>query len=88
MPLIVIEVMPKPELLDPQGKAVLRAAERLDALSLSDVRVGKRFELTSSDDADDATLRAAAERLASELLANEVIEHVVAISIERSENQD
>ena len=37
--------MPKPEILDPQGKAVQGALPRLGFEGVSDVRQGKRFEL-------------------------------------------
>ena len=43
MPTIVVEVMPKAELLDPQGKAVAGALARLGKTEFSAVRVGKRF---------------------------------------------
>ena len=46
MPTIVVEVMPKAELLDPQGKAVAGALARTGRGVVSGVRVGKRFELT------------------------------------------
>ena len=42
---VVVDVMPKPEILDPQGKAVLGALPRLGFDGVSDVRQGKRFEL-------------------------------------------
>ncbi|MDD9205921.1 phosphoribosylformylglycinamidine synthase subunit PurS, partial [Georgenia sp. 10Sc9-8] len=42
---IVVEVMPKPEILDPQGKAVAGALPRLGLTGFTDVRQGKRFEL-------------------------------------------
>ncbi len=45
MPTIVVEVMPKAELLDPAGKAVAGALHRLGHEGISDVRIGKRFEL-------------------------------------------
>ena len=43
---VVVDVMPKPEILDPQGKAVLGALPRLGFDGVTDVRQGKRFELT------------------------------------------
>ena len=43
MPTIVVEVMPKAELLDPQGKAVGGALTRLGKTHFSAVRIGKRF---------------------------------------------
>ena len=50
MPTIVVEVMPKAELLDPQGKAVAGALARLGHSALHGVRVGKRFEITVDED--------------------------------------
>lgn len=79
MPTIVVDVMPKAELLDPQGKAVAGALDRLGVAGFSDVRIGKRFELTV-DTADEATL-AAARRIADEILSNSVIEDVVGIEV-------
>lgn len=64
--------MPKPEILDPQGKAVHGALPRLGFADVKDVRQGKRFELTV-DVADDATL-AEIDKIASTLLSNPVIE--------------
>src|SRR5690606_20715665 len=55
MPTIVVDVMPKAELLDPQGKAVAGALSRLEIGGITGVRIGKRFELTV-DAADEATL--------------------------------
>lgn len=64
--------MPKPEILDPQGKAVHGALPRLGFSGVKDVRQGKRFELTV-DVADEATL-AEIDRIAGTLLSNPVIE--------------
>ncbi|WP_424449373.1 phosphoribosylformylglycinamidine synthase subunit PurS [Microbacterium arborescens] len=79
MPTIVVDVMPKAELLDPQGKAVSGALSRLGVSGFSDVRIGKRFELTV-DRTDDATLETA-RRIADEILSNSVIEDVVNIEV-------
>jgi len=79
MPTIVVDVMPKAELLDPQGKAVAGALARLGHDGFTDVRIGKRFELTV-DSADEATL-AAARTIAEEILSNQVIEDVVGIEV-------
>ena len=68
---IVVDVMLKPEILDPQGKAVLGALPRLGFSGVTDVRQGKRFELEVSDSVTDAEL----EEIASSLLANTVIEN-------------
>jgi len=79
MPTIVVEIMPKAELLDPQGKAVTGALARLGHAEFSEVRIGKRIELTVDGPVTEE-LRAAVERLAQELLSNAVIEDVVAIT--------
>jgi phosphoribosylformylglycinamidine synthase len=69
---VIVDVMPKPEILDPQGKAVHGALPRLGFTGVQDVRQGKRFELTV-EQADEATL-ADVERIAGTLLSNPVIE--------------
>ncbi len=79
MPTIVVDVMPKAELLDPQGKAVSGALARLGVDGFSGVRIGKRFELTV-DSADEATLDTV-RRVADEILSNAVIEDVVGIEV-------
>ncbi|MDQ1111511.1 phosphoribosylformylglycinamidine synthase PurS subunit [Microbacterium testaceum] len=80
MPTIVVDVMPKAELLDPQGKAVAGALSRLGEHRFSDVRIGKRFELTVEGEVDEATL-ARARELADEMLSNAVIEDVVNVEV-------
>ncbi|QJU54970.1 phosphoribosylformylglycinamidine synthase subunit PurS [Herbiconiux sp. KACC 21604] len=80
MPKIVVDVMPKAELLDPQGKAVAGALARLGHEAFTDVRVGKRFELTVEGQVDEQTLSAVRE-VADELLSNSVIEDVVNITV-------
>lgn len=80
MPTIVVEVMPKAELLDPQGKAVAGALTRLGNTDITGVRVGKRFELTTSGPVDDATLEQV-RGIAVDLLSNSVIEDVVGVSV-------
>ncbi|MBG0718506.1 phosphoribosylformylglycinamidine synthase subunit PurS [Microbacterium sp. 2C] len=79
MPTIVVDVMPKAELLDPQGKAVAGALARLGYEGFDGVRIGKRFELTVAD-ASAETL-AAVKTIADEILSNSVIEDVVSISV-------
>jgi phosphoribosylformylglycinamidine synthase PurS subunit len=78
VPTILVEVMPKAELLDPQGKAVAGALSRRGASRFSSVRIGKRFELTVDGPADDAAL-AEARELAEHVLSNAVIEDVVSV---------
>jgi phosphoribosylformylglycinamidine synthase subunit PurS len=70
---VLVDVMLKPEILDPQGQAVQRALPRMGFDSVTNVRQGKRFVLDLAD-ADPASLRATAEQMAEKLLANTVIE--------------
>jgi phosphoribosylformylglycinamidine synthase len=70
---VIVDVMLKPEIHDPQGEAVLSASHRLGFGNVTGVRQGKRFELEIDGPADDAVL-ARVEELARELLANPVIE--------------
>ena len=65
--------MPKPEILDPQGKAVLGALPRLGFSGVSDVRQGKRFELQIDGDLTDDVLEQV-RQMAETLLSNPVIE--------------
>ncbi len=69
---VVVDVMPKPEILDPQGKAVTGALGRLGFSGIA-VRQGKRFELEVEGEVTPDRL-ADIERAASTLLANTVIE--------------
>jgi len=80
VPTIVVEVMPKAELLDPQGKAVAGALARLGKTEFSAVRIGKRFELTV-DGPVDAALLAQVDELAADLFSNSVIEDVVSVTV-------
>jgi phosphoribosylformylglycinamidine synthase len=66
---VVVDVMPKPEILDVQGQAVSRALTRIGVSGI-EVRQGKHFELEVDDSVDDETLH----RIAGDLLANPVIE--------------
>lgn len=68
---VVVDVMPKAEILDPQGQAIVGALGRLGFSGIADVRQGKRFELEVDDTVDDSAL----ERIAEELLTNTVIEN-------------
>ena len=80
MSTIVVEVMPKAELLDPAGKAVAGALARLGKTEFSAVRIGKRFELTVDGEVTEAVL-ADAQRLADDMLSNSVIEDVVRVYV-------
>jgi phosphoribosylaminoimidazole-succinocarboxamide synthase/phosphoribosylformylglycinamidine synthase len=69
---VVVDVMPKPEILDPQGKAVTGALGRLGFSGIA-VRQGKRFELEVDGELTEERL-ADIRRAAETLLANTVIE--------------
>ena len=70
---VVVDVMLKPEILDPQGKAVQGALPRLGFDGVSDVRQGKRFELEVDGDVTEERL-AQVREIAVTLLSNPVIE--------------
>src|SRR5690242_21283784 len=70
---VVVDVMLKPEILDPQGKAVHGALPRLGFDGVTDVRQGKRFELELDGDITPERL-AQVNRAAETLLSNPVIE--------------
>ena len=74
MPRVVVDVMPKPEILDPQGKAVQGALPRLGFEGVTDVRQGKRFELGFEGEITEAVL-AEVHEMAGTLLSNPVIEN-------------
>lgn len=78
---VVVEVMPKAEILDPQGQAIHRALGRLGHAGITDVRQGKRFELEVDDAVSDAEL----EKIASSLLANTVIENWKVVRVDAAE---
>jgi phosphoribosylformylglycinamidine synthase len=71
---VIVDVMLKPEILDPQGRAVQGALGRLGLSGVTDVRQGKQFIIELEGDLDDAR-RATLEELAGELLSNPVIEN-------------
>jgi len=73
MPRVVVDVMPKPEILDPQGKAVLGALPRLGFSGVTDVRQGKRFELEVEGELTDDVVEQV-RQMAATLLSNPVIE--------------
>jgi phosphoribosylformylglycinamidine synthase subunit PurS len=66
---IVVEVMLKPEIRDPQGEAIAGACHRLGFTEVLSVRQGKRFEVEVADSEQNRVAE-----LAAELLANPVIE--------------
>ena len=80
MATILVHVMPKPEILDPQGKAVGAALARLGFAGVGQVRQGKRFELTVEGEVTDALLERVREA-ATAVLSNPVIEDVVEVTV-------
>ena len=68
-----VTVMPKPGVLDPQGKAIGHALEGMGFAGVAEVRAGKVIELELAE-TDPAKARAQAEEMARRLLANTVIE--------------
>jgi phosphoribosylformylglycinamidine synthase subunit PurS len=67
---IVVDVMLKPEIHDPQGEAIAGACHRLGFTDVLSVRQGKRFEVELADAIDPSWVA----ELAAELLANPIIE--------------
>jgi len=67
---VVVDVMLKPEILDPQGQAVANALPRLGVTGVSSVRIGKRIEIEFTGEPDLEQAR----RIADKLLSNPVIE--------------
>ncbi len=76
---IVVDVMLKPEILDPQGQAVAGALPRLGFTGITSVRQGKRFELEVDGEVTQAQLEQVREAAAT-LLSNPVIEDVVSVA--------
>jgi phosphoribosylformylglycinamidine synthase PurS subunit len=67
---VVVDVMLKPEILDPQGQAVANALPRLGVGDVSSVRIGRRIEIEFAGEADLDRVK----EIADKLLANPVIE--------------
>jgi phosphoribosylformylglycinamidine synthase len=70
---VVVDVVLKPEIHDPQGEAIAGACRRLGFGRVTGVRQGKRFEVELDGPADEAALTQVT-RLAAELLSNPVLE--------------
>ena len=83
-----VRVMPRPEILDPQGKAVTASFARLGFDQVSDVRVGKSFDITL-EAADENEAAELLKTMADKLLANSVVEDfTVEILGESAEGKD
>ena len=81
MPKIIVEVMPKADLLDPPGKAVANALHRSGNKDIAGVRIGKRIELHFDRPVTDADVENA-RKVGESFLSNAVIEDVVAVTVE------
>lgn len=68
-----IDVMPKKELLDPQGKAVSSSMKNLGLPEIDHVRIGKHISLEVEAD-DEESAKAKVEKACKELLANQIME--------------
>jgi len=68
-----VQVMLRPGVLDPQGKAIAHALHTLGFSGVGEVRAGKVIELELTE-TDPGKAQAAAEEMARKLLANTVIE--------------
>lgn len=73
MAIVIVDVALKPDILDPQGRAVLGALGRMGLTGVAEVRQGKQFVLTIDGEVDDAK-RALINEIALTLLSNPVIE--------------
>jgi phosphoribosylformylglycinamidine synthase PurS subunit len=73
MTVVVVDVALKPEILDPQGRAIVGALARVGLSGVTGVRQGKQFVLNIDGDVDEAKL-AQIHEIASTLLSNPVIE--------------
>jgi phosphoribosylformylglycinamidine synthase subunit PurS len=82
VPKIIVEVMPKADLLDPAGKAVANALQRKGHVAISNVRIGKRIELHYDTEPTAAQLEEA-RQIAADFLSNGVIEDVVNVTVEK-----
>lgn len=70
---VVVDVMLKPEILDPQGQAIANALPTLGFSAITAVRQGKRFEVEIDGELTEEVL-AEVTRAAGTLLSNPVIE--------------
>ena len=80
MTTVIVEVMPKEALLDPAGKATSRALQRVGDGRITDVRIGKRFELTVDGEVTPELLNHIGV-MAHDILSNQVIEDVISIRV-------
>ncbi len=68
-----IDVMPKKEILDPQGKAVTGSMKNLGLSEITNVRIGKHISLAIEAD-DETSAHEKVEQACKKLLANLIME--------------
>jgi phosphoribosylformylglycinamidine synthase subunit PurS len=72
---VVVHVMLRRAILDPQGRAVHATLERLGHHNVADLRVGKRIEMTLRGERGE--VEAQVNDIATAVLSNPVMEDVV-----------
>lgn len=70
---VVVSIMPKKSVLDPQGTAVAHAMVSLGYETSRNVRVGRRIEF-EIDGEDTPEFRASIDKVCIDLLSNPIIE--------------
>lgn len=71
-----VTILPKPGVLDPQGKAIEGALGSLGFAGVNGVRQGKYFEIDLAE-TDHAKAEAQVKAMCDKLIANTVIENYV-----------
>ncbi|HKI86585.1 MAG TPA: phosphoribosylformylglycinamidine synthase subunit PurS [Thermoanaerobaculia bacterium] len=81
-------VYPRREILDPQGKAIRDALERLGFAAVESVRAGKSFELEIKSDEKGEGVRPRVEAMCEKLLANTVVEDYEISILEAADEEE
>ena len=68
-----IDVMPHKELLDPQGKTVVKNMKNIHLQGINDVRIGKHIQMTIEADSKEAA-KEKVETACKRLLSNAIME--------------
>lgn len=71
---ILIHVLPKKDILDPQGKTVEQALKHLGFHQVEEVRIGKLIKLSINSEREEDAIEAC-KRMCDELLINPLIEN-------------
>ena len=81
---LTIYVTLKRDVLDPQGKAISEAANRLGIKNILDIKQGKYFEVLLKNISDKNNAELVAKNLSEKLLCNEVIEDYKIVTIKKA----